>query len=93
MLVQVMLDLGIMLSSKIETKNLGGNKVFCVEGNYLMACFDTDISEETVTQIAKKKPYYFVMRNPSNSQDGDSLITNFEQIFATYSPDTVRKIL
>lgn len=93
LLVQVMLDLGIMLSSKIETKNLGGNKVFCVEGNYLMACFDTDISEETVTQIAKKKPYYFVMRNPSNSQDGDSFITNFEQIFATYSPDTQRKIL
>lgn len=54
LLFQVMLDLGIMLSSKIETKNLGGNKVFCVEGNYLMACFDKDISEETVTQIAKK---------------------------------------
>ena len=93
LLFQVMLDLGVLLSSKIETKNLGGNKVFCVEGNYLMACFDTDISEETVTQIAKEKPYYFVMRDPSNSLNGDSLITNFEQIFATYSPDTVRKVL
>lgn len=93
MLVQVMLDLGIMISSKIETKKINGKEVFCVEGNYLMACFDTDISEETVTQIAKEKPYYLVMRNPSNSQDGDSLVTNFEQIFATYSPDTQRKIL
>ena len=93
LLFQVMLDLGIMLSSKIETKKINGKEVFCVEGNYLMACFDDSVDEATITEIAKEKPYYFVMRDPANSKDGDSLITNFEQIFTTYSPETVRKIL
>ena len=93
LLFQTMLDLGIMLSSKIETKKINSKEVFCVEGNYLMACFDDSVDEATITEIAKEKPYYFVMRDPANSKDGDSLITNFEQIFATYSPDTVRKVL
>ena len=93
LLFQTMLDLGIMLSSKIETKKINGKEVFCVEGNYLMACFDDSVDEKTITEIAKEKPYYFVMRDPAGSPDGDSLITNFEQIFATYSPDTVRKVL
>ena len=93
LLFQTMLDLGIMLSSKIETKKINGKKVFCVEGNYLMACFDDSVDEKTIKEIAKEKPYYFVMRDPANSKDGDSLITNFEQIFTTYSPDTVRKVL
>ena len=93
LLFQTMLDLGVMLSSKIETKKINGKEVFCVEGNYLMACFDDSVDEATITEIAKEKPYYFVMRDPANSKDGDSLITNFEQIFTTYSPETVRKIL
>ena len=93
LLFQVMLDLGIMLSSKIETKKINGKTVYYVEGNYLMACFDDTVDEVTITEIAKEKPYYFVMRDPANSKDGDSLITNFEQIFTTYSPETVRKIL
>lgn len=93
LLFQVMLDLGIMLSSKIQTKQIDGKTVYYVEGNYLMACFDDTVDEATITEIAKGKPYYFVMRDPANSKDGDSLITNFEQIFTTYSPDTVCKIL
>lgn len=93
LLFQVMLDLGIMLSSKIETKEIDGKTVFYVEGNYLVACFDENVDEKTLTEIAKEKPYYFVMRDPANSKDGDCLITNFEQIFTTYSPDTVRKVL
>ena len=93
LLFQTMLDLGIMLSSKIETKKINGKEVFCVEDNYLMACFDDSVDEKTITAIAKEKPYYFVMRDPANSKDGDSLITNFEQIFTTYSPDTVRRVL
>lgn len=93
LLFQTMLDLGILLSSKIETKKINGKEVFCVEDNYLMACFDDSVEQKTITEIAKEKPYYFVMRDPANSKDGDSLITNFEQIFTTYSPDTVRKVL
>ena len=93
LLFQTMLDLGILLSSKIERKELNGKAVYYVDGNYLIACFDDSVDEATITQIAKEKPYYFVMRDPSGAADGDSLITNFEQIFATYSPDTIRKVL
>ena len=91
LLFQVMLDLGVLLSSKIEETTIAGKKVFNVEDNYLIACFDNDVTEDIVTEIAKQKPYYFVMRDSSMSND--SVATNFEQIFAAYSPDTIRKVL
>lgn len=91
LLFQVMLDLGVLLSSKSEEATIAGKKVFNVEDNYLIACFDDNVTEEVITEIAKQKPYYFVMRD--SSMANDSVATNFEQIFATYSPDTVRKVL
>lgn len=91
LLFQVMLDLGVLLSSKIKETTIAGKKVFNVEDNYLIACFDDNVTEEVITEIAKQKPYYFVMRD--SSMANDSVATNFEQIFATYSPDTVRKVL
>lgn len=91
LLFQVMLDLGVLLSSKIEETELGGKRVFNVADNFLIACFDTNVTEETITAIAKQKPYYFVMRDSSLAND--SVAINFDQIFATYSPDTVRKVL
>lgn len=91
LLFQVMLDLGVLLSSKIEETTIAGKKVFNVEDNYLIAYFDSNVTEETIKAIAKQKPYYFVMRD--SSMANDSVATNFDQIFATYSPDTVRKVL
>lgn len=91
LLFQVMLDLGVLLSSKIEETTIAGKKVFNVEDNYLIACFDNNVTEEVITEIAKQKPYYFVMRD--SSMANDSVATNFEQIFTVYSPDTVRKVL
>lgn len=95
LLFQVMLDLGILLSSKIQVRSekvgMRSYSYFDVEDGYLIACFDKDIDEEVITAIAKQKPYYFVMRD--SSMANDSVATNFEQIFATYSPDTVRKVL
>jgi len=91
LLFQVMLDLGIMLSAKVEQTTLDGKTVFNVNGNHLVACFDKEITDETIKAIAKQEPYYFVMRD--NGFANDSVATNFEQIFATYSPDTVRKVL
>ena len=91
LLFQVMLDLGVLLSSKIKETTIAGKRVFNVEDNYLIACFDDNVTEEAITEIAKQKPYYFVMRD--SSMANDSVATNFEQIFATYSPDTVRKVL
>ena len=94
LLFQVMLDLGVELSSKIEETVIADKKVFDVAGaddRSLIACFDKDVNEETIKAIAQKKPSYFVMRD--SSLVNDSAATNFEQIFATYSPDTVRKVL
>lgn len=91
LLFQVMLDLGIMLSAKVEQTTLDGKTVFNVNGNHLIACFDKEITDETIKAIAKQEPYYFVMRDDGFAND--SVATNFEQIFVTYSPDTVRKVL
>ena len=91
LLFQVMLDLGVLLSSSIEETEIAGKKVFNVADGFLIACFDANVTEETITAIAKQQPYYFVMRD--SSMASDSVAVNFEQIFATYSPDTVRKIL
>ena len=91
LLFQVMLDLGVLLSSKIEETTIAGKKVFNVEDNYLIACFDDDVTEEVITEIAKQQPYYFVMLD--SSMASDSVATNFEQIFATYSPSTERRVL
>ena len=95
LLFQVMLDLGILLSSKIQVRSekvgMRNYSYFDVEDGYLIACFDKNIDEEVITAIAKQKPYYFVMRD--SSMANDSVATNFDQIFATYSPDTVRKVL
>lgn len=91
LLFQVMLDLGIPLSSKIEESVIAGKKVFKVEDNYLIACFDSNLTEETIKAIAQQRPYYYVMRD--SSMANDSVATNFEQIFATYSPETDRKVL
>lgn len=91
LLFQVMLDLGVLLSSSIEVKEIAGKKVFNVADGFLLACFDHDVTEETVKAIAQMKPYYAVFRD--SSMANDSVATNFDQIFETYSPETVRKVL
>ena len=91
LLIQVMLDLGVLLSSKVEEEEIAGKKVFSVTDGYLMACFDRDVTDDVVTAIARKHPFYAVFRDSSFSTD--SVAANFEQIFDTYSPQTVRKVL
>ena len=91
LLFQIMLDLGIDLSSKIVETVIAGKKVFDVADGFLIACFDANVNDETIKAIAQKQPYYFVMRD--SSLENDSVATNFDQIFSTYSPDTIRKVL
>ena len=91
LLFQVLPELDIELSAKIEEKEVNGKKVFFVDGNYLIATFDTEVNESNVTEIAKMKPQYFVMRDASAAND--NVLDNFEQIFRHYSPETIRKIL
>lgn len=91
LLFQVILEHGIELSAKIETKQVNGKNVHFVDDNYLIACFDTDVNESTITEIAKLQPIYFVMRD--SSANNDNVIDNFEQIFRHYSPETTCKII
>lgn len=91
LLFQVMLDLGKPLSAKIVEKEIAGKHVFIVDDNDLIACFDKEITDEVVKTIAQMKPLYAVFRD--SSMANDSVGTNFEQIFATYSPNTTRKVL
>ena len=91
LLFQVMLELGMLPSSTIAETEIGGKRVFDVADGFLLACFDKGVTTETVTAIAKKQPYYAVFRDASMADD--STATNFDQIFETYSPSTVRKVL
>ena len=91
LLFQVMLECNLPLSAKIETEKIAGKEVFSVNEGYLIACFDEKVNEEVITAIAKRKPYYFVMRDSSLSSD--NVADNFEQIFQAYSKDTIRRIL
>ena len=91
LLFQVMLDLGVELSATIEQRTIDDKHVFFVNDNYLVACFDENIAESTITEIAKMKPYYFVMRDSSLASD--NVADNFDQLFETYSKDTIRKII
>lgn len=91
LLFQVMLDLGIELSAKIEARQIAGKHVHFVDDNYLVTCFDTDVNESAIMEIAKLKPVYFIMRDASAAND--HVIDNFEQIFRHYSPDTTCRIL
>ncbi len=91
LLFQTMIDLGIELSAKIEKRSIAGKTVWSVSDGYLMACFDEEVNETTITEIARQQPYYFVMRDSSLAND--QVADNFEQIWEEYSKDTVRRII
>ena len=91
LLFQTMIELGIELSAKTEKFSIGGKTVWSVSDGYLMACFDEEVNETTITEIARQQPYYFVMRDSSLAND--QVADNFEQIWEEYSKDTVRRII
>ena len=91
LLFQAMIELGIELSAKIEQREIAGKTVWSVADNYLMACFDKDVNETAITEIARQHPYYFVLRD--SSLVTDNVADNFEQIWEEYSKETVRRIL
>ncbi len=91
LLFQVMLECNLPLSAKIQTEKIAGKEVFSVNDGYLIACFDEDVNEAVITAVAKRKPYYFIMRDRSLSSD--NVADNFEQIFQAYSKETIRRIL
>ena len=91
LLFQTMIELGIELSAKIEQRSIAGKTVWSVSDGYLIACFDEEVNETTITEIARQHPYYFVMRDSSLAND--QVADNFEQIWEEYSKDTLRRII
>ena len=91
LLFQVMLECNLPLSAKIDTEKIGGKEVFSVNDGYLIACFDEKVNEDVIKEVAKRKPYYFVMRD--SSLETDNVADNFEQIWQAYSKDTIRRIM
>ena len=91
LLFQVMLECNLPLSAKIETENIAGKEVFSVNEGYLIACFDEKVNEDVIKEVAKRQPYYFVMRDSSLATD--NVADNFEQIWMAYSKDTIRRIM
>jgi adenine-specific DNA-methyltransferase len=91
LLFQVMLELGATLDSKIECSKVAGKEIFNVANGYLVACFDEEVNDDAVKAIAQMEPQYAVFQD--SSMANDSTATNFEQIFKTYSPSTITKVI
>ena len=91
LLFQVMLELGVPLSAKIEEHTVNGKTYFAVNGNDVIACFDDNIDNDVITAIAKQQPLYGVFKDKSFASD--SVAINNEQLFKTYSPTTIIKMV
>ena len=91
LLFEVLPKLGIPYSAKIEERMLAGKKVFFVDGDKLAACFDANVGSDTIEEMAKAKPWYAVIRDSSMADDATH--ANYEELFRTYSPDTVPQVI
>ena len=85
LLFQVMLSLGIELSAKIKRQEIAGKEVWNVDDGYLLACFDKDVNETTIEEMAKLQPTHLVIRDASAAND--NVLDNFDQIIETYSAE------
>lgn len=91
LLFQIMLELGVQLSAKIEEKEICGKKYYVVNENEIIACFDDNLNNDVITEIAKQQPLYAVFKDKSFATD--SVGINNEQLFKTYSPTTEVKVI
>lgn len=85
LLFQVMLSLGIELSAKIKRQEIACKEVWNVDDGYLLACFDKDVNETTIEEMAKLQPTHLVIRDASAAND--NVLDNFDQIIETYSAE------
>ena len=91
LLFQVLPQFQIPLSAKIETREINGSMVFSADDGRLVACFDRNVSTETIVVMAKMEPNYAVMRDASFT--GDDAVSNFGELFKTYSPATITRVV
>jgi adenine-specific DNA-methyltransferase len=95
LLTQVMLELGLTLDLPIETLTLAGNTVYAVAGNALLACFDSELNEGVIDEIAKLEPLKLVLRDATfgKGDDRDQKRVNVETRLKRLSPDTTITVL
>jgi adenine-specific DNA-methyltransferase len=91
LLAQVMLDWGLPLNLKIETKVICGKQVFNVAENSLFACFDKGIDEDFAKELASEKPLRVVFKD--NAFKDDTAKTNVKQLLKQLSPNTEMKVI
>lgn len=91
LVTQVMLQLGITLDADIKIgKSAGSGQFYVVNGNDLVCCFDKNISESSIEEMARMQPLNVAFRDDSFASDQDEV--NCEQIFKTLSPITGKNI-
>lgn len=91
LLFQVLPTFRIEYSAKIAERILGGKTCFDVNDGQLIACFDEDVDTEALEAIAKERPLYAVFRDACFSND--AAVANLEELFKTFSPDTIKKVI
>ena len=89
LLYSIMLEIGVLLTSKIVKDKYNDSEIYFVDGNYIIACFDRNIKEDTITYIAEQQPSNIVL----NQHVSDSLLTNIEQIFKKISAYTIIRMI
>lgn len=91
LLFQVLPTLRIPYSATIEEIEVCDKRAFDVNHGQLVACFDVEVGADCIEQIAKMRPIYAVFRDASMADDATE--ANFEELFKTFSPDTVRRVI
>ena len=91
LLFQVLPAFRIEYSAKIVERKIGGKACFDVNDGQLIACFDEAVSTEALEAIAREKPIYAVFRDSSFASDAD--VANLDELFKTFSPETIRKVI
>ena len=89
LLFQIILSCGIPLKCKIEIKKVNNRDVYFVDDTYLIVCFEKDIDDKTIEELAKRKPHFMVF----NQNVQDSTLANIKQIFKMISNDTNVKVI
>lgn len=89
LLFQIILSFGIKLTCNIEVKKVNNRDIYFVDDTYLLVCFEKDIDDTTIEELAKMKPSYMVF----NQNVHDSTLANIKQIFKMISNDTNIKVI
>lgn len=80
-----LIEWGLPLSLPYKSEQLGGCTVHTYNDGDLIACFDTNIPESVVKEIAKRKPLRAVFRDSGFASSPEKI--NMFEIFKLYMPE------